>query len=98
MEPERKQSKEEFEVDAGKVVDEVKKLIAEGNVRRLILRKENDEILMEIPLTAGVAAGSILTIFAPVLAALGAMAALLARVKIQVVRVDDDPASEDKQG
>jgi len=97
MESERKQTNEEFEVDAGKVVDEVKKLIAQGNVRRLILRKENDEILMEIPLTAGVAAGSILTIFAPVLAALGAMAALLARVKIQVVRIDNDPSVEDKQ-
>jgi len=97
MESERKQTNEEFEVDAGKVVDEVKKLIAQGNVRRLILRKENDEILMEIPLTAGVAAGSILTIFAPVLAALGAMAALLARVKIQVVRIDNDPSVEDLQ-
>lgn len=97
MESERKQTNEEFEVDAGKVVDEVKKLIAQGNVRRLILRKENDEILMEIPLTAGVAAGSILTIFAPVLAALGAMAALLARVKIQVVRIDNDPSVDDKQ-
>jgi hypothetical protein len=84
-----KQSTEEFEVDAGKVVDEVKKLIQQGNVRRLILRKENDEILMEIPLTTGVAAGGVITIFAPVLAALGAMAALLARVKIQVVRVDE---------
>jgi len=97
MESERKQTNEEFEVDAGKVVDEVKKLIAQGNVRRLILRKENDEILMEIPLTAGVAAGSIMTIFAPVLAALGAMAALLARVKIQVVRIDNDPSVEDLQ-
>ncbi len=97
MESERKQTNEEFEVDAGKVVDEVKKLIAQGNVRRLILRKENDEVLMEIPLTAGVAAGSILTIFAPVLAALGAMAALLARVKIQVVRIDNDPSVEDLQ-
>jgi len=84
-----KQSTEEFEVDAGKVVDEVKKLIQQGNVRRLILRKENDEILMEIPLTTGVAAGGVITIFAPVLAALGAMAALLARVKIQVVRIDE---------
>ena len=97
MESEHKQTNEEFEVDAGKVVDEVKKLIAQGNVRRLILRKENDEVLMEIPLTAGVAAGSILTIFAPVLAALGAMAALLARVKIQVVRIDNDPSVEDLQ-
>lgn len=87
--PTSKPGFEEFEVDAGKVVDEVKKLIQQGNVRRLILRKETDEILMEIPLTAGIAAGSVIAIFAPVLAALGAMAALLTRVKIQVVRVEE---------
>lgn len=90
MDEPKKTFSEEFEVDAGKVVDEVKKLIEQGNVRRLILRKENDDILLEIPLTAGVAAGSVITLFAPVLAALGAMAALLARVKIQVVRTEDD--------
>ncbi len=90
MDEQKKKFSEEFEVDAGKVVDEVKKLIEQGNVRRLILRKENDDILLEIPLTAGVAAGSVITLFAPVLAALGAMAALLARVKIQVVRAEDD--------
>ena len=73
-------------MDGGKLVDEIKKLIEQGNVRRIILRKENDEILMEIPLTAGVAVGSVVAFFAPVLAALGAMAALLARVKVQVVR------------
>ena len=73
-------------MDGGKLVDEIKKLIEQGNVRRIILRKENDEILMEIPLTAGVAVGGVVAFFAPVLAALGAMAALLARVKVQVVR------------
>jgi len=77
---------EEIEIDGGKLVDRVKELIEEGNVRRLIIRKPSDEILLEVPLTAGVAVGSVVTIFAPVLAALGAMAALLAKVKIQIVR------------
>lgn len=80
---------EEFEIDAGQLVARVKELIKEGNVRRLIIRKPNDEILLEVPLTAGVAVGSAVTLLNPVLAALGAMAALLAKVKIQVVRVAD---------
>jgi hypothetical protein len=80
---------EEIEIDASKLVDFVKDLIKEGNVRRLIIRKTNGELLLEVPLTAGVVAGSLVTIFAPILTALGAMAALLARVKIQIVRTKD---------
>jgi len=80
---------EELEVAANEVVDTVKDLIAQGNVRRIIIRRPNDEILLEIPLTAGVAVGSVVAIFAPIIAAVGALAALLASVKIQVVRVKD---------
>jgi hypothetical protein len=82
---------EEIEINAGELVDRVKELIEEGNVRRLIIRKPNDEILLEVPLTAGVAVGGAVTLFAPVLAALGALAALLAKVKIQIVRTDEGP-------
>ena len=81
---------EELEIDAGQLVGRVKELIGEGNVRRLIIRKADGGILFEVPLTAGVAVGGAVTLFAPVLAGLGAMAALLAKVKIQVVRVADD--------
>jgi hypothetical protein len=45
--------------------------------------------MLEIPLTAGVAVGGVLTAMAPVLAALGAMAALLTQVKVEIVRIDD---------
>lgn len=77
---------EEFEVAGSELVERIKELIHQGNVRRLIIRKPNDEVLIEIPLTAGVAVGSALTIFTPVLAAVGAMAALVANVKVQIVR------------
>ena len=80
---------EEFEIDAGLLVDRVKELIAEGNVRRVVVRRPDDQVLIEIPLTAGVVVGGAVTLFAPILAALGAMAALLAEVKIQVVRQGD---------
>ena len=78
---------EVIDVYAKDLVDRVKELIKAGNVRRLIIRKPGGDVLLEIPLTAGVAVGSVMTLFAPVLAAVGAMAALLTMVKIEVVRV-----------
>ena len=77
---------EEIVVAGSELVNSVKKMVAEGNVRRLIIRKSSGETLLEIPLTAGVVVGGALTILTPVLAALGAMAALLSEVKVEVVR------------
>jgi hypothetical protein len=79
---------EEIEVAGSELVGRIKELIAEGNIRRLIIKKPNGELLIEIPLTAGVVVGGVVTIVAPVLAALGAMAALLVRVKVEVERVE----------
>lgn len=87
---------EEIEIAGSELVGRVKELIADGNVRRLIIKKPDGALLLEIPLTAGVAVGGVLTILAPVLAALGAMAALLARVKVQIVRVEKGEGKEDK--
>ena len=86
---------EEIEIAGSELVGRVKELIAEGNVRRLIIKKPDGALLLEIPLTAGVAVGGVLTVLAPVLAALGAMAALLARVKVQIVRVEKGEGKED---
>jgi hypothetical protein len=77
---------EQIEIAASELVDRTKELIGEGNVRRLIIRNQDDEVLLEVPLTAGVVAGGAVTIVAPVLAALGALAALLTHVKVEVVR------------
>lgn len=87
---------EELEIDGAELVERVKALIKEGNVRRIIIRSSEGAVLLEIPLTAGVVVGGALTFFLPVLAALGAMAALLAEVKIQVVRTVDDTKGEPK--
>jgi len=81
---------EEIEIAGSELVERVKELIKEGNVRRLIIRKPSGELLMEIPLTAGVMVGGAFTIVAPVLAALGATAALIAKVKLEIVRIKDE--------
>ncbi len=88
--PEQRTWVEEIEVAGSQLVDVVKGLIAEGNVRRVVIRHPDGHVMLEIPLTAGVAVGGVMVIFAPLLAALGAMAALLAQVKVEVVREEGD--------
>jgi len=83
---------EEIEVAGAELVDRIKELVKAGNVRRVILRTQDNKLLLEIPLTAGAVAGGVVVLIAPVLAALGAMAALLAKVKVQVVRTDQPEA------
>lgn len=80
---------ERVTVAGSELVEYVKQLIAEGNVRRLIIRKPGGATLIEIPLTAGVAVGGVLTLLAPLIAALGAMAALIAKFEIDILRSDD---------
>ena len=80
---------EKVTLSGAQLVEYVKDIIAAGNVRRLIIKKANDEVLLEIPLAAGVAVGGALTAMAPVLAALGAMAALLKQVKVEIIRTDE---------
>lgn len=87
--------KEEMEVAGSDLVDTVKSLIKEGNVRRLIVKKPEGDVLIEIPLTAGVAIGGAMVVFAPVLAALGALAALLVKVNVEVVREDSEDSTEE---
>ena len=87
-EKEQQSVTERVTLTGAQLVEYVKDIIAAGNVRRLIIRKSNDEVLMEIPLAAGVAVGGALTAMAPVLAALGAMAALIKQVKVEIIRTD----------
>jgi len=87
---------EQIEIAASDLVERTKELIEEGNVRRIIIRNEEDEVLMEVPLTAGVVVGGAVTIVAPVLAALGALAALLTHVKIEVVRARKDETDDER--
>ena len=85
---------EEIEVSANELVERAKELIEEGNVRRLIVRNLEGETVLEVPLTTGAVVGSVVTIFAPKLAALGAMAALLSRVTVEIVRTEVEGGDE----
>jgi hypothetical protein len=86
---------EVISVTGSALVDKVKELIQEGNVRRLIIRRASGEALVEIPLTAGVGVAALLTLLAPVLAALGAMAALIAQFRVEILR--DGPKALERE-
>jgi len=92
---EEKHVNEQLEVAGNQVVDRVKALVEEGNVRRLILRNQEGRTLLEIPLTAGVAVGGAILWMNPLLAGLGAIAALLTRVNIEIVREEPQATMHD---
>lgn len=73
---------QEFVVSGEALIARVKELIEEGNVRRIIIRDKDDKTLVEFPVTIGVVGA----VVAPVLAGLGALAALLTECKIVVER------------
>ncbi|GAB4310015.1 MAG: DUF4342 domain-containing protein [Candidatus Bipolaricaulota bacterium] len=81
---EEKSRTEEFRVSGDEVLAKVKQLVHEGNVRRIAIRNEKGETVVEFPLTVGVVGALLL----PVWAAIGAAAALLTRCTIVVERVE----------
>ena len=79
----RKSWQEELSATGDELMDRVKSLVNEGNVRRIII-KQDDRTLVELPLTIGVVG----VLLAPQLAAIGAIAALVTRCTIAVERED----------
>ncbi len=77
---------EEIEVAGHQLVERIQALIAEGNVSRMRVRSRNDDVVLDVPLTAGAVVGGVVVLAAPWLAILGALAGLLAHVRIEVVR------------
>src|SRR5690606_2294730 len=79
----------EIRLAGNQLVDKVRDLIEEGNVRRIVIKKE-DRVLFELPLTVGVGAGAAAVLISPVLAALGAIAALVTDITLLVEREEDE--------
>lgn len=77
---------EEFTISGDQLVAKIKEIIHGGNVRRITIKNAEGETLIEVPLTLGVVGAVLL----PVWAALGAIAALVARLRIVVEKLDDD--------
>lgn len=77
---------EEFKVNGEDLLKKVKEIIAEGNARKITVKSKEGKSIVELPLTIGVVGVAL----APVLAAVGAIAALVTECTIVVEREDNN--------
>jgi hypothetical protein len=95
QDPKKHTMVDRIEIAGNELVDRVKQLLEESSARRVTIRDRNGQELLTAPLTFGVVAGGLITYAAPLLAAVGALAALVTRVQLEIVRVvDDEDAAE----
>jgi len=87
---------EEMRVTGDQLVSTVKDLVREGNIRRIVIKNEEGHVYLEIPLTVGVVGALLL----PVLAAVGALAAVASGLTIAVEKIVEpgDEAADDAGG
>jgi hypothetical protein len=86
---------EELKISGDALVAEVKALIHQGNIRRIIIKNEEGRTLLEIPLTVGVIGGVISAALFPVVAALGVIGAMVAHLTVVIERQEPDEPSDD---
>lgn len=86
---------EEIEIAGSQLIDKVKEILAEGNVRQLRLKARDGDVYLETPLTIGAIAGGAVVLAAPWLAVLGVIAALVSNVTVEVVRETTDAGKPD---
>ena len=80
---------EQYSVKGEELLAKVKKLIHEGNIRRVRVI-QGGRTIIEIPLTVGASAAALSIMMAPVLAAIGALAALITECTIEVEKVEKE--------
>ncbi len=96
---------EEIKVKGSELVDKVRDIIEEGNAGRIIIKKD-DKTVMELPLSVGVGGMTAAILFAPVLAAVGAFAALVSDVRVIIERearaefeeIEEAATTDEKEG
>jgi hypothetical protein len=85
MAEEKKTRTEEFKLHGDEILNKLKELLHQGNIRRIILKDESGKTFMEIPLTVGVVGAIVI----PVWAAIGAIAALVSKLTVVIEKVED---------
>lgn len=77
---------QEFEVESEKLLANLKSIVRQGNARRLIIRKQNDDVLLDLPLPVGIGAAALAVYLTPVIAVITAIVGVAVRLKVQVIR------------
>ncbi|MCX6175263.1 MAG: DUF4342 domain-containing protein [Ignavibacteriales bacterium] len=80
----------EFKIKGQELLAKIEELIKEGNARKIIIKDDKGKTYIEIPVTVGV----IGTLFAPVVAAVGALAGVAANFTIEVIKKEDEEQSQ----
>ncbi|MDJ0795879.1 MAG: DUF4342 domain-containing protein [Calothrix sp. MO_167.B12] len=93
-EPKEKVKSEEFKISGDVLVAKIKELIHQGNIRRIIIKNEEGNTLIEIPMTVGVIGGAIGAAFFPVLAAIGVIGAMVTHLTIVIERPESDQPND----
>lgn len=85
---------EEIEISGRELVGRVQELFRDSNASRITIRSQKGDELMTLPVSFGVVAGGIITLTAPLLAAVGALAAFVTRVKLEIIREVPEDSEE----
>lgn len=88
---------EQIEVAGEDLVSKIKELFADAGAKRVILRDSDGRELISVPLTLGVAGGALAVLAAPMLAAVAAVGAAMAKVRVDVEREAPAPGHVDDQ-
>lgn len=89
---------DKIEVAGDQLVAKLNELLHDINARRVVIKDQRGQELLSLPLNVSVVAGGLLSVASPVLAAVGALAALVARVHLEVERTDAPEAHADEPG
>ncbi len=87
---------EELQGTASEIINQVKKLIKEGNARRLMIQDKKGKILFQTQLTAGIGGAALITAMAPIVSAISMFALFMNDVKIIVEKYPDEELGEDE--
>jgi len=87
---------EELKGTVSEIINQVKKLIKEGNARRLMIQDKNGKVLFQTQLTAGVAGTALVTAMAPIVSAISMFAIFMNDVKIVVEKYPPEEMGEDE--
>ncbi|MCP5047550.1 MAG: DUF4342 domain-containing protein [bacterium] len=88
-----KNFKEEFKLKGSELIDKIKELVHEGNIRKISIKTEDGKTLLEFPLTLGLVGAAI----APLLAAVGAVAALISKCTLVVEKEESGEENKDSE-
>lgn len=92
----RKTFSQELKGTVSEIIKQLKKIIKEGNARRVIIQDKNGKVLFQSQLTIGVGGAAVLTAIAPIISAISMFALFMNDIKIIVERYPDEETDRDE--